>query len=69
MQTEKEGLKLMLRILKHLRWKEWLLVAACVVLIVGQVQLDLALPDYMSEITRLVQTEGSQLRDLLLAGG
>lgn len=69
MQTEKEGLKPMLRILKRLRWKEWLLVAACVVLIVGQVQLDLALPDYMSEITRLVQTEGSQMRDILLAGG
>ena len=69
MQPEKEGLKPMLRILKHLRWKEWLLVAACVVLIVGQVQLDLALPDYMSEITRLVQTEGSQMRDILLAGG
>ena len=59
----------MLRILKHLRWKEWLLVAACVVLIVGQVQLDLALPDYMSEITRLVQTEGTQMSDILLAGG
>lgn len=59
----------MLRILKHLRWKEWLLVAACVVLIVGQVQLDLSLPDYMSEITRLVQTEGSQMSDILLAGG
>lgn len=59
----------MLRILKHLRWKEWLLVAACVVLIVGQVQLDLALPDYMSEITRLVQTKGSQMSDILLAGG
>lgn len=59
----------MLRILKHLRWKEWLLVAACVVLIVGQVQLDLALPDCMSEITRLVQTEGSQMSDILLAGG
>lgn len=59
----------MLRILKHLRWKEWLLVAACVVLIVGQVQLDLSLPDYMSEITRLVQTEGSQMNDILLAGG
>lgn len=59
----------MLRILKHLRWKEWLLVAACVVLIVGQVQLDLALPDYMSEITRLVQTKGSQMSDILFAGG
>lgn len=59
----------MLRILKHLKWKEWLLVAVCAVLIVGQVQLDLALPDYMSEITRLVQTEGSQMSDILLAGG
>ena len=59
----------MLRILKHLRWKEWLLVAACGVLIVGQGQVGLALPDYMSEITRLVQTEGSQMSDILLAGG
>lgn len=59
----------MLRILKHLTWKEWLLVLCSVVLIVGQVQLDLALPDYMSEITRLVQTDGSAMRDILLSGG
>ncbi len=59
----------MLRILKHLSWKEWLLALCCVVLIVGQVQLDLTLPDYMSEITRLVQTEGSEMRDVLLSGG
>lgn len=59
----------MLRILKHLTWKEWLLVLCSVVLIVGQVQLDLALPDYMSEITTLVQTDGSAMREILLAGG
>jgi ATP-binding cassette subfamily B protein len=33
------------------------------------VWLDLKMPDYMTEITRLVQTEGSEMRDVLTAGG
>lgn len=59
----------MIKILKHLRAKEWLLVAVSIVFIVLQVQLDLKLPDYMSEITKLVQTEGSLMSDILRAGG
>lgn len=38
-------------------------------LIVFQVWLDLKLPDYMSEITVLVQTEGSQMSEILEQGG
>ena len=56
-------------ILKNVTKKDWLLFAVCVGFIVAQVWLDLKLPDYMSEITRLVQTEGSSMSDILLAGG
>lgn len=55
-------------ILKHLSKKDWGLVAITVVLVAASVWLDLKLPDYMSEITRLVQTEGSQLSDVMSAG-
>ena len=56
-------------ILKNVTKKDWLLFAVCVGFIVAQVWLDLTMPDYMSEITRLVQTEGSSMSDILLAGG
>jgi ATP-binding cassette subfamily B multidrug efflux pump len=59
----------MLRILKYLKKKEWLYAAFCVFFIVIQVWLDLKLPDYMSEVTRLVETEGSAMDDILAAGG
>lgn len=59
----------MLRILKRMNVRQWLMVAASTVLIVFQVQFDLTLPDYMSEITKLVQTEGSAMSDVLAAGG
>ena len=41
----------------------------CLVLVVTQVWLELKMPDYMSEITKLVQTEGSQMKDILVNGG
>lgn len=59
----------MIKILKYLQKREWLMIAASILLIVAQVQLDLKLPDYMSEITTLVQTEGNALSDVLSAGG
>lgn len=58
----------MLKILKYLKKKEWMYAAFCVVFIVIQVWLDLKLPDYMSEITALVETEGSAMSDILSAG-
>ena len=58
----------MLKILKYLTKKQWLCIAACIVFIVGQVWLDLKLPDYMSAITTLVETEGSEMSDILVQG-
>ena len=59
----------MLRIFKNLDKKDWGLLAASLLFIILQVWLDLTLPDYMSEITMMVQTEGSAMGDILLAGG
>lgn len=59
----------MLKLLKNLNKKEWLYALFCVILIVGQVWLELKIPDYMSEITILVQTEGSEMSDIILNGG
>lgn len=58
----------MLKIFKHLEKKEWLLILCSLVFIVTQVWLDLKLPDYMHEITMLVQTEGSKMSDVLVQG-
>lgn len=65
---EKEVIKNMAKLLKHLTKKEWALAAAAIVFIVLQVWLDLELPDYMSEITMLVETEGSEMNDIVMAG-
>lgn len=46
-----------------------MMIILSTLLIVGQVWLDLTMPDYMSEITTLVQTEGSAMADIWLAGG
>ena len=59
----------MLKIFKKMRRRDWLFVAAAIVFIVVQVWLDLKMPDYMSEITRLVQTPGSVMHDIWIAGG
>ncbi|MEY9978967.1 ABC transporter ATP-binding protein [Lysinibacillus sp. RC79] len=59
----------MLKIFKYLKPKEWTLIVASIVFIVGQVWLDLKLPDYMSKITTLVQTEGSKTSEIWTAGG
>ncbi len=59
----------MLKILKYLEKKDWLLILGSLIFIVIQVWLDLKLPDYMYEITILVQTEGSQMSDILVQGG
>nr|WP_315019785.1 ABC transporter ATP-binding protein [uncultured Aminipila sp.] len=54
----------MLKIFKYLKFKEWVQAAISLVFIVIQVWLDLKLPDYMSDITRLVQTPGSAMSDI-----
>ena len=59
----------MFRLLKRLTASEWLQALVSLVFIVTQVWLDLKLPDYMSEITQLTQTQGSAMADIWLAGG
>ncbi len=59
----------MLKILKYLKKKDWLYFAVALVFIVCQVKLELTMPEYMSEITMLVQTPGSEMADILYNGG
>lgn len=59
----------MFKLFKNFTKKDIVIILISVALIVFQVWLDLKLPDYMSEITRLVQTEGSTIYDILVQGG
>ncbi len=59
----------MLKLFKNLRRTEGMLVALSLVFIVLQVWLDLTMPEYMAEITRLVRIPGSEMSEILLAGG
>ena len=59
----------MLKLFKNLKKEEWCLIAVSLIFIVLQVWLDLTMPEYMADITRLVQTPGSEMGDILTAGG
>ena len=59
----------MLRIMKYLSKAEIGQMLIALVTIVGQVYFDLKLPDYMSDITTLVETPGSHMKDIWIAGG
>ena len=59
----------MFKLLKYMRKQDWMLFLVSIVFIVFQVWLDLKLPDYMAEITTLVETEGSQMSEIFTAGG
>ena len=58
----------MFKLFKNLSKKDRLYIVICLILIVFQVWLELKMPDYMSEITRLVQTEGSKMKDIVEQG-
>lgn len=58
----------MIKILKTLNKKEIGIFIICFILIFIQVWLDLKMPDYMSKITVLVQTEGSKMSDIIING-
>lgn len=59
----------MAKIFKQFNKKDWALIFLVAILIVFQVWLDLKLPDYMSEITRILQSEGYIIKDILAQGG
>ncbi len=59
----------MFKLFKNFTKKDIGIIVISIILIVFQVWLDLKLPDYMSAITRLVQTDGSVMGDILRQGG
>lgn len=59
----------MLKLLKNFTKKEWIIAFISFLLIFVQVWLELKMPDYMSEITVLVGTEGSKMSDIIMNGG
>ncbi len=58
----------MLKLLKKLNKKEIIFILISICFITLQVYLDLKIPDYMTEITTYVQTEGTQIKDILNPG-
>ena len=59
----------MFKLLKNFNKKEITTIILCFAFIIAQVWLELKMPDYMSEITVLVQSEGSDMSDILINGG
>ena len=59
----------MFKLIKNFEKRDYILIILTILLIVVQVWLDLKMPDYMSEITMLVKTEGSKVSDILYNGG
>ena len=59
----------MLKLFKNFEKKDYLIILVVFVLVIFSVFLDLRIPEYMSEITMLVQTENSTMNEILIAGG
>ncbi len=59
----------MLKLFKNMRRREVLMAALCALLVLGQVYFDLTLPDYMTDLTALIKTQGSRTADILSVGG
>lgn len=59
----------MLKLFKYLKLNEWLMIIVSIGFIILHVWLDLLLPDFMSKMTTLVQTEGSSITKILEQGG
>ena len=59
----------MLKLLKRMRRREALMALLCALLVLAQVYFDLRLPDYMTELTKLIKTPGSETADILSVGG
>ena len=58
----------MLKLLKNLDKRDYFFAFISAILIVVQVWLELKMPDYMSNITQLVQTKGASINDILREG-
>ncbi len=59
----------MIKLMKNFTKKDILVVIMCIVIMIFQVWIELRLPEYMSTITRLIQTAGSTISEVLKQGG
>ena len=59
----------MIKLMKFFNKKDIINIIICIIFVIGSVWLELKMPDYMSEITILVQTEGSKMKDIMINGG
>ena len=59
----------MIKLLKRMRKREAVMAIICALLVLAQVYFDLRLPDYMTQLTTLIKTPGSQTADIISVGG
>ncbi len=59
----------MFKVLKKMKWQDWCYALVCVAFIIVQVWLDMTMPQYMNEITVLIETPGSVMSEVWKAGG
>lgn len=58
----------MIKLLKKMGKREVLMAVLCALLVLGQVYFDLTLPDYMTDLTMMLNTAGSETSDILNVG-
>ena len=58
----------MLKLMKNFNRKDIFIIFLCIIIMVFQVWIELRLPEYMSAITRLIQTNGSIMKEILNKG-
>ena len=58
----------MIKLLKKMGKREVLMAVLCTLLVLGQVYFDLTLPDYMTDLTMMLNTAGSETSDILNVG-
>jgi len=58
----------MLKLFKNLKKQDIAIILICIIAMIFQVWIELRLPEYMSEITRLIQTDGSTMKEILTSG-
>ena len=59
----------MIKLMKNFNKRDILIIISCILIMVSQVWIELRLPEYMSSITRLIQTDGSTMNEILKQGG
>ncbi len=59
----------MLKLIKNFNKRDILIIFSCILIMIFQVWIELRLPEYMSEITRLIQTTNSTMGEILKQGG